>query len=248
MLYDLHVHTNYCDGNNTPEEMVLSAIEKGLDCLGFSGHGYCKADESYCMSRETTEKYITEIKRLKEQYSGSIKILCGIEKGYYSEESNEPFDYVIGSVHNFKFGEEFIPVDESEDILRYAAEKYCGGDFYALAEKYFETAGDVLRKTGADIIGHFDLIAKFNENGRLFDENDERYKKAWKAAIDALLPYGKPFELNTGAISRGYRTEPYPNREMREYIKSRGGKLILSSDSHSAENIAFGFDRWSGEI
>ena len=28
---DLHTHTVFCDGKNTPEEMVLSAIEKGLD-------------------------------------------------------------------------------------------------------------------------------------------------------------------------------------------------------------------------
>lgn len=248
MLYDIHVHTVYCDGSNTPEEMVISAIKKGLGCLGFSGHSYCAADESYCMSREKTMEYIAEISRLKEKYADKIKILCGIEKGYYSDESNEPFDFVIGSVHNFKFGEEFIPVDESEDTLRYAAEKYCGNDFYLLAEKYFETAGGVIEKTGADVIGHFDLISKFNEKGRLFDENNERYKRAWKAAIDKLLPYGKPFELNTGAISRGYRTEPYPSKEMREYIKSHGGRLILSSDSHNAENIAFGFERWRGEV
>ena len=29
-MSDLHVHTNYCDGKSTPEEMVLSAIDKGL--------------------------------------------------------------------------------------------------------------------------------------------------------------------------------------------------------------------------
>ena len=47
---DLHVHTTYCDGKNTPEEVVLSAIEKGVERLGFSGHAYTSFDESYCMS------------------------------------------------------------------------------------------------------------------------------------------------------------------------------------------------------
>ena len=40
ILTDLHVHTNYCDGKNTPEEMVLAAIEKGMECIGFSVHSY----------------------------------------------------------------------------------------------------------------------------------------------------------------------------------------------------------------
>ena len=29
--FDLHMHTTFCDGKNTPEEMVLSAIDKGLE-------------------------------------------------------------------------------------------------------------------------------------------------------------------------------------------------------------------------
>ena len=40
MKQNLHTHTVYCDGNDTPEEMVLTAIEKHFDILGFSGHGH----------------------------------------------------------------------------------------------------------------------------------------------------------------------------------------------------------------
>ena len=35
---DFHTHTNLCDGRNTPEEMVLAAIARGMDCIGLSGH------------------------------------------------------------------------------------------------------------------------------------------------------------------------------------------------------------------
>ena len=48
---NLHTHTTWCDGKNTAEEMVRSAIESGFDVLGFSGHSYTSFDESYCMSR-----------------------------------------------------------------------------------------------------------------------------------------------------------------------------------------------------
>ena len=32
---DFHVHTTFCDGKNTAEEMVLAAIEAGFSVMGF---------------------------------------------------------------------------------------------------------------------------------------------------------------------------------------------------------------------
>ena len=244
ILQDLHTHTTYCDGKNTPEEMVLAAIEKGLSRIGFSGHCYTFFDERYCMSIPNVIKYMAEINALKEKYKGKIEIRCGVEQDYYSNFSRMGFDYVIGSVHYIKIGEEYIPVDESAEILTAAAEKHFGGDIYALAEEYFRTAGDVLAKTGGDIIGHFDLISKFNEDGRLFDESHPRYVKAYTEAIDRLLPYGKPFEINTGAIARGYRTHPYPSKAQIEYIAAHGGSFILTGDTHAAENLCYEFEKW----
>ena len=55
---------------------------------------------------------------------------------------------------------------------------------------------------------------------------------------------GKLFEINTGAIARGWRTQPYPRREMIGYILGHGGRLILSSDSHSAETLCFDFPKY----
>ena len=244
ILKDLHTHTTYCDGKNTPEEMVIAAIEKGLCKIGFSGHCYTFFDERYCMSIPSVIQYITEINALKEKYKGQIEILCGVEQDYYSNFSRMGFDYIIGSVHYIKVGDEYIPVDESEEILRDAASKHFGGDIYALCEEYFKTVGDVLSKTGGDIIGHFDLISKFNEGGKLFDESHPRYVKAYTDAIDKLLPFGKPFEVNTGAISRGYRTHPYPSRAQLEYIAKNDGCVMLTGDTHAKENLCYEFEKW----
>ena len=94
---------------------------------------------------------------------------------------------------------------------------------------------------GMDIIGHFDLITKFYEGGALFDETEPRYIAASRAAADVLLKTGKPFEINTGAISRGYRTAPYPSLALRDYIRHKGGSFLLSSDSHAKESLCFQF-------
>ena len=37
-LQNLHTHTTYCDGINTPEQIILTAIDKGFGAIGFSGH------------------------------------------------------------------------------------------------------------------------------------------------------------------------------------------------------------------
>ena len=241
---DLHAHTTYCDGSNTPEEMVRAAIDKGLTTFGLSGHSYTSFDTSYCMQKEDIPRYIAECRYLRAKYFDEIHVLCGVEQDYYSDYPADEFDYAIGSVHYLRLGGEYVPVDESPRILREAAEKYFGGDIYALCEEYFRTAADVVNKTGCDIIGHFDLIAKFNEKEKLFDESDPRYIAAWQAAADGLLKSGVPFEINTGAVSRGCRTGPYPSRAMREYIKDRGGRFVLSSDAHSADAVAFMFDEY----
>lgn len=243
-LQDLHTHTTYCDGKNTPEEIVKAAIEKGMTKIGFSGHSYTFFDESCCMSIPNVIKYLTEINSLKEKYKGKIEILCGVEQDYYSNFSRMGFDYIIGSVHYVKVDNKYIPIDESEETLLSAVNKHFGGDIYALCEEYFKTVGDVVAKTGADFIGHFDLISKFNEGGKLFDESHPRYVKAYTEAIDKLIPYSRPFEVNTGAIARGYRTHPYPSVAQLKYIAEMGGYVILNSDAHAAENLCYEFEKW----
>ena len=239
MKCDLHVHSTFSDGENTPEEMVLSAISLGLDTIGFSDHSYMERNIGYCMTDE--DGYKAEISRLKEKYRAKINILCGIEQDYFAARPAEGYDYIIGSVHNIFVGDESFEVDSSAETTLGACAKYFGGDIYALAEEYYRLVADVKRKTGADIIGHFDLLTKFNEKTPLFDESNPRYTAAWKSAADSLLKYGVPFEINYGAITRGYRTTPYPSPKIREYIISRGGRLIQSSDSHRADTIGYGF-------
>ena len=244
-MTDFHVHTTYSDGRSAPEEVVQSAIAMGMTTLGFSDHSHTAFDERYCIPIEKLPAYRAEIAALKEKYACQIEILCGIEQDFWSEESADGFDYVIGSVHYIRCGEAYIPVDEGNDVLLDAVRKYFGGDIYALIAEYYRTVAQVVQKTGCQIIGHFDLISKFNEQGDLFDDTDLRYIAAWQSAADELLKTGIPFEINTGAISRGYRTTPYPAAPIREYLAARGARFLLSSDSHRANTLCFEFDRWN---
>ena len=243
-MFDLHMHTIWSDGTNTAEEMVQEAIRKGLETVGISDHS---SGDPCGMTLEQSADYRAEIARLKEKYAGQIRVLCGLERDYFTDDFAD-YDYTIGSVHWLAMPDGHrVPVDYMAEKLREGADKYFGGDFYALAEAYYAMMAKVVEVTKCDIIGHFDLITKFIEQDPAFDTNHPRYVKAWQRAADELLKTGKPFEVNTGAISRGYRTTPYPAKEIRDYIREHGGKLIMSSDAHAKENIAFRFDEWEGK-
>lgn len=239
---NFHTHTTHCDGKSTAEETVKAAIEKGMTALGFSGHAYTPFDTTYCMSIEETEKYKTEILELKKKYAGQIHIFCGLEMDYFSEFDTKGFDYIIGSVHYVEKGGEYFPVDESEAAFQDNIRRGWNGDVYAFAEDYFALVSRVAENTQADIIGHFDLITKFNEGEKLFSENDPRYVGAWDRALKGLISAGKPFEINTGAMQRGYRSAPYPSVPILKKIKEYGGKIIISSDCHRADAVDFAFD------
>ena len=258
---DLHIHTCFCDGQDPPETMVRSAIEKGMLAIGFSGHSTTDFDREACMSEAETRGYRKEIARLKEKYEGTIEIYCGLERDFYDAGfdkgagfDGDPetgggsgWDYFIGSVHYLETKSGHPSVDDTPEMLEEAIENDYGGDPYALIEDYYENVSQVAEKLGADVVGHFDLVSKYNaggENGkpgRFFDEGDPRYRAAWRKAADRLLQEDVLFEINTGAVSRGYRSEPYPSREIRDYLRERGGRFLLSSDSHAAETIGYGF-------
>lgn len=243
ILEDFHTHTVFCDGDNPPEEMVLSAVEQGIKKLGLLVHAYVEFDDC-CVKIENIEKFKAEIARLREKYKEKIQIFCGVEMDYYSPMELDGFDYVIGSVHYIKCGEEYVAVDTRPSVLKKAADKYFGGDMYAVCETYYSMVGELADKFKVNIIGHFDLITKFSEKEKLFDTDNERYITAATKAIEKLVKHNIPFEINTGAISRGYRTTPYPSFDLAKVIAAHGGNFVLSSDSHNKTTLCKEFDKW----
>ena len=240
-LQNLHSHTVYCDGSLTLEEMLTAAIAKGCDSFGFSGHSYAPFDAKHCMSPEDTLIYMREIRQLKEKYSGTIELFTGIEQEYYSDELPSGVDFIIGAVHYIKNGERLVCIDGGHEGQRQECELNYGGDYYAMAEGYFATMADVAVRTHADIIAHYDLVTKYNFAGDRFDETDPRYVNAALAAMDEILKSCRLFEVNTGAMCRLGRSEPYPSVFLLKELCKRGGEVILSSDSHDAESICYKF-------
>lgn len=237
---NFHTHTVYCDGRDTPEQMVRAALEKGFAALGFSGHSYLEIDRDYSMDDEAQRRYFDEVHALKEKYKGQIQIFCGLEQDCYSAPAKLPYDYLIGSVHHVKKGEDYPMTDGSLEQERHVLDTWYDGDFDAFAGDYFEVVGRVLDMTNADIVGHIDLILKNCEKTGY--RPTANFLDCAYGAVQKLLPYGKPFEMNTGAMARGHRTTPYPHPDILRMIYEGGGRIMLHSDCHDAAKLDCGLE------
>ena len=237
-----HTHTTWCDGGNSAEEMIQAALAHNFISLGFSVHGWTPYEPCH-ISIEREELYRQELRALREKYRGQIEIIIGAERDALYERDFSQFEYVIESTHGmYDKNGEFFFVDWSEDrMVKFVSENF-GGDYYAYAAAYYRKLAEVASRSDALFLGHIDLLTKFNEGNRFFDEGDPRYLKGAFEAAEAAIGRGLPLEMNTGAISRGYRVTPYPNKPILKFIREHGGEIMINSDAHSAAGIATGFD------
>ena len=242
-ITNYHTHTTFCDGKNTAEEMVLSAIKKGMAEIGFSVHSPLPFPENWDIKKKKMPEYISTLKALKEKYKDQIKIYIGIEQDYYSEGSTEGFDYVIGAVHYILKDGKYLPLDLSAQATKENIDKHYDGDALSYCEDYYKIVEDLYNRTKCDIIAHFDLVTKFNERLPLIDTGNSRYKKASENAVYELLKTPAIFEINTGAISRGYRTTPYPADCILDLIAESEKPFVVNSDSHSIDTVDFGIQK-----
>lgn len=239
MLTNYHTHTTFCDGKNTPEEIVLYALEKGFKSIGFSGHGYTSFDLRYCM--KNTGEYIKEITALKEKYKGKIQIYCGVEEDAFAPVDRQNFDYIIGSSHYFCVDGVYHPIDSGFDRFQKCLELF-QFDVQKLAEVYYSHFTDYISKRKPDIVGHFDLITKFDEMGTMRFLDNEAYIKIAEKYMCFAAQNDVIFEVNTGAMARGYRKAPYPSENLLYILKQQEAKMILASDSHNTDNLGFCFE------
>lgn len=240
MLTNYHTHTNLCDGKNTPEEVVLSAIDMGFDAIGFSGHGYTDFDLTYCM--KDMKAYSAEIKRLKEKYKNKIQIYLGVEEDAFYLLDRSDYDYILGSSHYFNIDGKYYPIDSNYDCFKECL-KLFGGDVLTLATSYYSAFAEYIINRKPDIVGHFDLITKYDEvDTQMRFLNNEAYLDIACKYMKQALKADVIFEVNTGAISRGYRKNPYPHERLLHLIKKENGKIILSADSHEVKTLSAYFE------
>lgn len=227
---------------NTAREMARAAFEAGFVSFGFSEHGMQPFDEAYCLSFEGDAAYRAEVVALQREYAGRMRVWLGVERDSNALYDRTAYEYVIGSTHYLPCGDGHLSVDGTEEQVRRLIREGCGGDPYRMAADYYARHADYVTAFRPDIIGHFDLVKKLNARCGFFDEADPRYTLPALEALERAAETGALLELNTGAIARGWRADPYPSPPLLARWRELGGRTIVSADCHDARFVDCAFD------
>ena len=238
-MQDLHIHTCYDDGHDPVIDMARQALKNGFDSVGICVHSPIPG-EDWCATEEGMQDFIRDARAAARDLEGQIPVYCGIELDSLSIVDRTPFDYVIGSVHVKKTPNGTWYYDDTREGLLKMVDVEFGGDRDQAMEDYFSRVAALAEDPDVDVVGHFDLPTKFNERpDPLFDESSKRYLDAAVAAMERLVNAEKIFEINTGAVSRGYRTGYYPSPRLLSALKDMDGRICISSDSHDVKTLGF---------
>jgi histidinol-phosphatase (PHP family) len=226
-LVDYHTHSLLSDGSGCYEEMVLTAIEKGLDEIGFSDHVSLKP-VTWAMQDIDLPVMTRQILKIRERFGHLINIRYGIEMDYFPGKEmaisriieSLPLDYVIGSVH-------FID-DWNFDGDRSFYGKWSNDELY---HTYFDLVQKAAKSGLFDILGHVDLIKKF----AIYPETDQTSLLEETAAIIARSDV--VIEVNTAGLDKPCN-EFYPGQHLLEILHANEVPVTLSSDAHHPAQIA----------
>lgn len=241
-----HTHSQFCDGKGKMEEYVISAIEKKMTCLGFSGHSPVPIPSSWNMKLEDLPAYLNEASRLKSTYSDQIQIYSGLEFDYIEHQSSLSndellqLDYFIGSIHyigQFDDGR-YFNYDESASCFDLGLQQIFGGDIRKLVFSYYEQVCKMIETYRPPLIGHIDLIKKFNTGDRYFNENEKWFTDAALPALELIKKHELIVEINTKGYARRTCDTFYPSPGILRDCHQMGIALTYSADAHSPEEVA----------
>jgi len=233
------------------EAVVRAAIDRGFTHYGLSEHSpRYREDELYPEEREAGvaqlhtlfEAYAEEARRLQAEYADRIELLVGFETEKLPADhwattmlelrERHAFDYVVGSVHDL--GGRWVDYS-AETTAALAADL---GGRSEMQRRYFDSLAELVATLRPEIVGHLDLIRKFDGMETRIDPgvfaNIERVLEAVSAA-------GTRLDINCGALRRGL-SPVYPLPEILSRAREMRIPVTLGDDSHGVESVGKGLD------
>lgn len=207
ILYDLHTHTNYSHGKDSPEANILRAIELGLNAVAISEHA--SGNMYYGVRGKKLARLNEKLRALKKEYSGVIDVLTGLECNVLdfglsdTPKNRNDYDLIILGFHK--------GVPPTNAFARHILFESFGGK--STPRRNTDAIMEAASKARANIISHP------NEYLRV----DIPYMADCARELDIAL------EINSKHVS-------LTADEIRT-IYDRGAKLIIGSDAHRAADV-----------
>ena len=244
ILSSSHNHTCYVDGKNPARDTVEAALALGFTSLGFSEHAYQPEVDGRCgLKADGRDEYVAEIKGLKREYAGRIRLYTGLEIDRVSPDDGHGLDYYYAANHYFTSPDgDWAGIDGNADRLEAYVKNHFGGSWDKAICRYFEDYAACVREKKPDIIAHFDLICKNNRAQHWFNEDGGALIEYGKAAMDEMIKTCRLLEINTGGMARSNQPCPYPVLPLLLHWKELGGEVIPAADCHCAPQVNAFFD------
>ncbi len=246
---DYHLHTAVTiDGNMSEVEACTRALEIDIQEIAFTNHVMLNQPD-YLISTESFLKHWESIQVCKECYP-QLQIRLGIEMDYYPNQEadigakiqyyegliGQPFDIILGSVHDIRGGF-FSNKTKAVDFFK-------DRDIVSIYHQYFELAAQAAESHLFDVIAHPDLIKKYSY--QLTPPLPfESYKSSAEAFITALIGCGVGIEVNSKGLKLPVK-ETYPSKEFLKLYLSKVNSLgadpiiTVGSDAHRVGELGFG--------
>ena len=251
MLTDYHVHTDFSDDSEyRMEDIIKDAISLGLDELCFTDHvdygikrdwddargieyrkGAPGEPEEIPLVNVRYESYYKTFRDLKNIYGDEIGLKFGLEFGmqmhtipqYEKLFQTYPFDFIILSVH------------EIEDKEFWTQDFQVGRSQQEYNERYYEEILNLVKNYHHySVLGHLDLISRYDINGKYpFSKTEALIRQIF----EVIIADGKGIEINTSCHRYGL-SDLTPSRDILRLYRHMGGEIItIGSDSHKKEHL-----------
>lgn len=263
--YNLHSHTEFCDGRAPMSVMAQAAFAESMEVWGFSPHSPlpvrggagdgpiadCFPKPSPCnMKDRDVKSYLLNATRIKEEYDSNMKVLTSMEIDWLCSDwgahidffQKIPLDYRISSVH-FVPNQQgyYIDCDGNAESFRKNLNLYYNNDLRYVVERYFEQVLTMIERGGFEVLGHFDKIAS---NASSIDpeiENQLWFGSLVRDVISHARGAGLIVEINTKSYADKDRF--FPDERWWGELFVPGSALLsvaINSDAHYPDKVNAG--------
>lgn len=240
---DTHSHTfRSFDGEYRVEELLDSAIEKGIQTVAVTDH--VEMDWFHGHPREydqTAYNSYADVRKAKKDYEGRIEVLVGIEMGepcYNMPETQRllqlhQYDMVIGSLHNLKGWDDFSQLDYVNG----------GFDIYEMLHQYYIDQTEMVQWGGFDTLAHIIYPMRYMVGKYGIYVDKSKIKKDVDELLKTLAEKDIALEINTSGLRQTIGTT-MPDIDMIKRFKELGGRHVtVGSDSHTPMDMGAGIEQ-----
>ncbi len=185
------------------------------------------------MKLEELPLYIGDLERARKRFASMIKVKIGLEVDYYREKEmllgarSQSFtslgvDYIIGVVHVL---DDWV-IDDPRHFDKYSELNL--DEFYS---RYFKEMEALIRSGLFDLVGHIDVIKRFN----IIPEGG--FEKYLEPCLDLISKKDLCLEINTSGLDRPIK-DTYPGLSLLKSLNEKGIQVTLGSDAHDPREVA----------